>query len=192
VEQILDFAGSYSGRRAYRSDSLQVETLVDEALAASRLALAQAGVCLERWVAPGLPAVRGDGPALTRALRNLVENAVKYGGNQPRVTVKAMPGPAGFVQVQVEDHGLGIPRSEMHHLFKPFYRGREALAQQIGGNGLGLALVRSILRAHGGDCTVKSEPGQGSTFTVLLPARGPSTHTAGELGEGDGVAHPAG
>lgn len=193
VEQVLDFAGSYSGRRAYRQEPLAVEAIVDDALAASRLALAQDGVRLERWVAPGLPTLVGDGAALTRAVRNLVENAVKYGGARPEVAVRASAGPAGYVLIEVADRGLGIPRSEMRHLFKPFYRGREAQALQIGGSGLGLALVRSIVRAHGGDCTARSEPGRGSTFGILLPVRlGGATAGEAGIGEGDGVAHPAG
>jgi signal transduction histidine kinase len=197
VEQVLDFAGTYSGRHAYRKDPLAVNALVDAALEASRPALAEADLQVEREVAAGLPALAGDGPALTRALRNLIENAVKYRGESRFVRVAA----SGYVsegrprvRLVVEDRGLGIAPPELRHIFEPFYRGHDAAERQIRGSGLGLALVRSIVRAHGGEVTVKSEPGQGSSFTVDLPAEAVASPVlgAGEVKESDGIAHPAG
>src|SRR5262249_19779291 len=73
------------------------------------------------------------------------------------------------VAVIVEDKGLGIPASEVPHIFEPFYRGREVTAAQLHGNGLGLSLVKNIVEAHGGTITVASVPGQGSAFTLQLP-----------------------
>jgi signal transduction histidine kinase len=70
----------------------------------------------------------------------------------------------------VEDHGMGIEADDRKHIFEPFYRGRDAVAQQIQGSGLGLNLVMRIAEAHGGRVSVTSEPGKGSTFTLSLPA----------------------
>jgi signal transduction histidine kinase len=94
----------------------------------------------------------------------------------------------------VEDHGLGIPKDEQKHLFEPFWRGDEATARQIRGSGLGLALVRSVVRAHGGDVLVKSQPGAGSLFSVVLPAGDDLKETSGarEAEGHDDIAHPAG
>ena len=101
-------------------------------------------------------------------------NAVKYGGAAPRVRGPAFAPnrPAGHDDVLfvVEDEGLGIAAEERKHIFEPFYRGREAVARQIQGTGLGLSLVWRIAEAHGGSVTVKSEPGRGSAFTLRLPA----------------------
>jgi len=74
------------------------------------------------------------------------------------------------VFVAVEDRGLGIDPNDRKHIFEPFYRGRDAVAQQIQGSGLGLNLVMGIVAAHGGHVMVNSEPGRGSTFTLALPA----------------------
>jgi two-component system sensor histidine kinase BaeS len=74
------------------------------------------------------------------------------------------------VRITVSDHGEGISPTELPHIFEPFYRGADAVAQQIHGNGLGLSLVRRIVEAHGGRVTATSRPGTGSAFTISLPA----------------------
>ena len=79
-------------------------------------------------------------------------------------------GPRQQVLFSIEDHGLGIDADDRGHIFEPFYRGREAVSQQIQGSGLGLNLVQRIAEAHGGTVGVISEPGKGSTFTLSLPA----------------------
>jgi signal transduction histidine kinase len=120
-----------------------------------------------------LPMVAGDGPALRAALQNLVANAVKYGGPAPQVRIRARADRAAGrddVLVVVEDDGLGIVAEDRKHIFEPFYRGRDAVARQIQGSGLGLSLVRRIAEAHGGTVSVKSEHGRGSVFTLRLPA----------------------
>ncbi|HEY8460811.1 MAG TPA: sensor histidine kinase, partial [Blastocatellia bacterium] len=73
------------------------------------------------------------------------------------------------VQIKVSDRGLGVPASEQERIFEPFYRGKEAQAAQIHGNGLGLSLVKHIVTAHGGRVTVESKIGQGSVFILHLP-----------------------
>ena len=75
------------------------------------------------------------------------------------------------VEITVRDHGVGIPRSEQRRVFEKFVRGTAARESDIRGTGIGLALARQIVRAHGGDITLESEPGQGSTFRVALPGK---------------------
>jgi two-component system sensor histidine kinase BaeS len=128
---------------------------------------------VELDVSPALPPVLVDAAAIRSALQNLVANAVKYGGAHPHLRVSAREASARgrrTVQIAIADEGLGIPPADLPHVFEPFYRGAEALARQIHGNGLGLSIVRSIVEAHGGRVTATSTPGAGSTFTVHLPA----------------------
>lgn len=115
-----------------------------------------------------LSPVHGDEGALTEALVNIVGNAVKYSFAGSRVEVTAED-QDGRILIAVRDTGVGIPPDELPHIFGDFYRGRGAHAEE-GGAGLGLALTRRIVEAHGGLITVESAPGQGSTFVIALPA----------------------
>ena len=112
--------------------------------------------------------VDGDPVALEHVILNLLENAVKYGrdpGNEVRVDVRAAGRQA---VVTVADRGAGIARADLPHIFEKFYRGRVD-APTRRGFGLGLAIVRAAIDAHGGTVRVSSEPGRGSVFTVSLP-----------------------
>ncbi|MBL8561382.1 MAG: two-component sensor histidine kinase [Gemmobacter sp.] len=119
--------------------------------------------------------IRGDGDQLTQVFHNLVENAVKYGGNGKRVTVRLqaldqMPGgQGGGVAVSVEDQGDGIDAQHLPRLTERFYRVDTHRSREKGGTGLGLAIVKHIVSRHRGRLTIDSTRGQGSTFTVTLP-----------------------
>src|SRR5690606_30313163 len=131
------------------------------------------------------------------ALQNLISNAVKYGGEAKwlRIAVSGasdhhQPSPRQ-IAFSVADRGFGITADDRKHIFEPFYRGREALARRIQGSGLGLNLVQRIAEAHGGRVTVASEPGKGSTFTMVLPAASGSL-SAATAAEGPESSGPAG
>lgn len=133
-----------------------VESVIDEA--------AETGA--DAAIAPGERIViEGDPLALKRMVANLVENAVKYGGSA-RGRVFADNGQA---IVEIDDEGPGVRPSEMERVFDPFYRSEPSRSRETGGAGLGLAVVRSIARAHGGDVTLKNRPGKGLTARVSLP-----------------------
>jgi signal transduction histidine kinase len=175
VGQVLDFAGIQSGRQAYTLQPTEIGPVVEGAVSDCRWLLQERRARVERDVSPGLPLVQGDPAALRRALRNLIENAAKYGGINPRIDVRARAG-NGDVEITVEDHGDGLRREDLPHLFEPFYRGRQAVAKSIAGSGLGLSVVRHIAEAHHGRIDVETGgPGEGSAFTLHLPvAEGPA------------------
>jgi signal transduction histidine kinase len=112
-----------------------------------------------------------DAEALSRAVRNLLENAVKYSTDDRRVQV-ALNRSNGHVRISVHDHGLGIPEGERRRIFHKFQRGEDARTRGIKGTGIGLAMVAEIVKAHDGHVELDSRVGAGSTFTIVLPAKG--------------------
>jgi signal transduction histidine kinase len=173
IEQVLEFAGAQSGRQKFDLQPASVNELIDNVLASAQPLLSEGNFQVEKNIAADLPLVMVDAPALARALRNLIDNAMKYSGDNRWIGVQAQTTGAGGkseVRITVSDHGLGIPAEELKHIFEPFWRGSEATTAQIHGNGLGLNLVKNIVTAHGGDISVQSAPGKGSSFTLTLPA----------------------
>ena len=173
VERVLLYAGIEAGRAVGHRAPVAVTTLVDEALSASQSAIADAGVAVDVQVPEGLPPVMADAGALRSSIANLIANAIKYGGRDGaiRITASTGAGRAGTeVRVAVADNGVGISNADLPHIFEPFYRGAEAQARQIQGNGLGLSIVKGIVEAHGGRVTVQTSAGAGSTFVIHLPA----------------------
>lgn len=188
VERVLQLAGIAAGRAAAAQTPISPVDLVHESIAACRTEIEHAGVNVDVSIADDLPNVVGDVTALKSALQNLISNAVKYGGDARWLRVAAVrdqgAGTRDQVVFSVEDRGLGIDADDRKHIFEPFYRGRDAVSQQIHGSGLGLNLVMRIAEAHGGRVGVVSEPGKGSTFTLSLPAsrdRAAGAHEALDL-----------
>jgi signal transduction histidine kinase len=181
VERVLQYAGIESGfntaARVLLSPTEIIESAVDSALPL----VGPAEVTVQRDIAPDLPAVIGDATALRSAVQNLVANAVKYGGRDRWVGIRAQhvrERRRSDVRITVSDHGPGIPAADLPHIFEPFYRGADAIERQIHGHGLGLSLVRRIVEAHGGHVAVSTRPGAGTSFTISLPAAAPDTSTS--------------
>jgi two-component system sensor histidine kinase SenX3 len=116
--------------------------------------------------------VRGDEELLITALRNLIDNAVGYSPDNTRVVVVARQSEDRRVEVNVTDQGIGIPDADLERIFERFYRIDPARSRQTGGTGLGLAIVKHVTTKHGGEVTVWSKEGSGSTFTIRLPLLG--------------------
>jgi two-component system phosphate regulon sensor histidine kinase PhoR len=158
-----------SGRRRYRFEPADVSTVVDDALDAFEPQLLHHPAEVKREIEQHLPRVRADRAALTDALINLLQNAHKYTGPEKRIAVSARAeGPT--VLVTVSDNGPGIPAPEQKRIFDKFYRAKDPLDRTIEGSGLGLAMVKHIVEAHGGKVSVASQPGAGAAFTIALPA----------------------
>ena len=114
--------------------------------------------------------VKGNAEDLRMALTNLIDNAVKYSGGEVRVSVSVAPAGEKQLEVRVEDRGVGIPRAELKRIFRRFYRAPGRLVSHVKGTGLGLFIVQSIVKRHGGSITAESEgEGRGSTFRIRLP-----------------------
>ncbi|MBN2027488.1 MAG: hypothetical protein JW854_12080 [Actinobacteria bacterium] len=118
-----------------------------------------------------LPQVYGDQDRIHQVIKNLLSNAIKYSPDGGPVEVET--GVEGkYVTIAVTDHGIGIPPDELPHIFERFRRVENKELSGIAGTGLGLAIVKHLVELHGGKTTVRSEPEQGSTFTVYIPIRG--------------------
>ena len=120
---------------------------------------------------PGPPVtIVGDADEVQAAVSNLIDNAVKYSGSDVRVTVETAKVDGKYVALRVTDHGPGIEKTELKRIFKRFYRVPGALATRVKGTGLGLYIVRSVAKRHGGRVWAESEgPGRGATFVLQLP-----------------------
>ena len=168
VEQTLQFASSQAGKQRYSIETLAPADLMELAVAESRSEIAESGIELSLDVPPDLPSVRGDSSAVMQCLRNLISNAVKYGGRSRKISLTAAV-EGRFVRFDVSDYGLGISPEDLPHIFEPFYRGRQAVDAQIQGSGLGLSLAKEAAEASGGTLTAVSRLSSGSTFSLRLP-----------------------
>jgi signal transduction histidine kinase len=145
-----------------------VEPVVQEVLEAFRHPLAQGGFKVDVDVEPDLPEVPMDPEAISQALGNLVDNAIKYSAERRRIAVSARRH-GHEVRLSLEDEGIGIPPAETVRIFEKFYRVGRSETQGRRGSGVGLTLVKHIVEAHGGRVTVESRSGGGSRFTLHLP-----------------------
>jgi signal transduction histidine kinase len=168
IENVLDFSRIESGRRRYDIVPTAVEPLIRETLDAFSFPFAQHGFKVTVTVAPDLPEVPMDGDAISQALANLVDNALKYAGDRKSIAIEATLAD-GHLALSVADEGIGIPEREQARIFEKFYRVGRSETQGRRGSGVGLALVRHVVLAHGGRVTVASAPGDGSRFTLCLP-----------------------
>jgi signal transduction histidine kinase len=168
IDNVLDFSRIEGGRRRYDRAPTAVEPLLRETLEAFAYPLAQHGFKVELSVAADLPEVEVDREAIGQAVANLIDNAIKYSGDDRALSVESRV-EDGELLIAVVDRGIGIPAAEQARIFEKFYRVGRSDTQGRRGSGVGLALVRHIVEAHGGRVTVESAPGVGSRFTVRLP-----------------------
>jgi signal transduction histidine kinase len=168
INNILDFSRIEAGRKQYRMAPVDVGRIVEEVLEAYGYPIEQQGFELQAVIADDLPVVQGDAEALSQALLNLLNNAIKYSRDEKFVKVEAKR-EGDRVLLSVTDKGIGVAKADQRKIFEKFYRAEDSLVHETKGSGLGLALVSHIMDAHGGSVEVHSAPMKGSTFTLALP-----------------------
>ena len=168
VGDILSIAEIEAGTMSLKKDDVRLDEIFPE-LKNDYLAQAEERqIKLLFNLPPKLPVLKGDRDKLRLALHNLLGNALKYTLAGGQVTVTATVEQRRFL-VEVSDTGIGIRQEDCHLVFEKFYRAKDERVAKIKGSGLGLTIAREVVRLHGGDITVQSEPDKGSTFTLSLP-----------------------
>ncbi|MBI4366822.1 MAG: PAS domain S-box protein [Deltaproteobacteria bacterium] len=183
VEDLLRLSECESGRLALQPIPIPLAACVADLLADLADRARNKRIDLRQDIPPGL-AVLADPAALRQILGNLIENAVKYTPNDGTVHVLAT-GPRAadaFCTITIRDTGSGIAPDDLPRIFERFYRVEKSRSRELGGTGLGLAIVKHLVQAHGGDVTVQSTPGQGSSFSLILPAATARERVGGRVG----------
>ncbi|MCX5200381.1 ATP-binding protein [Streptomyces sp. NBC_00237] len=197
VQELIDLSRVQNDDPLEDSEPVRVDELVAEAIDRSRHTASTKQITMQAGGTSGLH-VWGNRGQLAAALGNLVENAVNYSPARTRVGISArrVPAPGGdLIEIAVTDQGVGISESDRDRVFERFYRVDPARSRATGGTGLGLSIVKHVAASHGGEVTVWSSEGQGSTFTLRLPEAGSVRearveHTPGRplVGPGDADA----
>src|SRR5262245_38152216 len=169
IKYVLDFAKIEEGKREFFFAPADAGKLVHDTLEIFEPQFKQGGFEVTVDVPPGLPRIEVDQQAITQCLINLVDNAVKYSRETKKIGIRVSPDGNGRMKIEVSDRGIGIAPRDTERIFEKFTRADTGLVHNVKGSGLGLALVRHIARAHGGDVELTSVPGEGSTFTLVLP-----------------------
>lgn len=168
VEGLLDFGRMEAGALEFTLERVELGELVRSVVAEFEAVVAESGYRVDLTTAATATTVRADPEALGRAVWNLLDNAVKYSPDHKTVWVKVSHAD-GNVAIAVRDEGVGIPAAQREAIFRKFIRGSAAGALGAKGTGIGLAMVKHIVEAHGAEVRVDSDVGRGSTFTIQLP-----------------------
>ncbi|MHA7189961.1 sensor histidine kinase [Arthrobacter sp. MDT2-16] len=167
VQDIIELSRLQGADVVRRGKAVDINSVIAEAVDRNKLPAESKGIEIVVGGAVAAP-VFGDRDLLMTAFRNLIDNAIRYSPEGTRVGV-GVRSRDGLVQVSVTDQGTGITPEEQERIFERFYRIDAARSRQTGGTGLGLSIVKHVVSNHGGEVTVWSQAGQGSTFTVRLP-----------------------
>jgi len=168
VNNVLSFSRMESGQKAYQLTRVNLNSVIKQVLSSYQSQFNYLGFTVQTELCDSLPDIMADTEALSEALLNVVDNALKYGRDQKWIKVSTANTDRS-VYVDVEDHGIGISAEDQPKIFEKFYRVSSGLTHETRGSGLGLTLVRHIMDAHNGEVTVNSRVGEGSTFRLSFP-----------------------
>ncbi|HEX5887294.1 MAG TPA: ATP-binding protein [Pyrinomonadaceae bacterium] len=166
IDDILDLTAIEAGNVQLRAAPVNLHELVDDVCASLPNQASAHKVSLRNDVPPGT-LVYADAGRLEQMLTNLIDNGIKFSRENGTVSISYRSGTRD--EILIQDNGDGIPAQHLERLFERFYRVDRARSRQMGGTGLGLAIVKHLALLHGGEVTVESELGKGSTFTIHLP-----------------------
>jgi len=171
VDDLLQLTRLESGLMSFRPEPVDVRPFVQDAIdRIARVSENGASAAIRNLVPADLAPMEVDREHLERALGNLLDNALRYTPSTGEVSVQAAAEPAGWVEISVSDNGSGIRRQDLPRIFERFYRSGKSRERGHGHSGLGLAIVREIVEAHGGRINVSSREGKGTTFRFTVPA----------------------
>jgi two-component system phosphate regulon sensor histidine kinase PhoR len=170
VDNLLDFGKLERRDLGQQFEKTDLTRLVQKELEAYRYEIQRDGFQLAVDIEEDIPETYADPGAITMGFFNLLDNSVKYSGDRKEIRVR-LQNHDGFIDLSVEDRGLGIAPDERDKIFDKFYRGSNAVARHIRGSGIGLSITKQVAEMHGGSILVETEPGKGSTFTLRIPIR---------------------
>ena len=169
IEQVLRTGRMGAARHKPNFSVIDLGVLLEECVSRARALHSLSSDSLDYQAGPAFK-IQGDPDEVRAAVSNLIDNAVKYSGSSVKVMVEAAKVDGRYIAVRVKDQGAGIPKTELKRIFQRFYRVPGPLATRLKGTGLGLYIVRSVAKRHGGRAWAESEgPGHGSTFVVQFP-----------------------
>ncbi len=168
TNDLLTLSTIESGKYPLKKESVELPRVIQETLESLGSLIRQKSITIQVDQPGSLPTVTGDSDAIHQVLVNLLNNAVKFSPSGGIVEIRLRP-KEQVMWVEVEDHGTGIPSTDLPRLFERFYRVDKARSRELGGTGLGLAIVKHLVEAQGGTISVESELGKGSTFSFTIP-----------------------
>jgi signal transduction histidine kinase len=168
VKNVLDFTKIEEGKREYKPAPIDIVKWVCQEVESFEKENRITGIKVAIEVENDTLSVYVDEEAISQAFHNILDNAAKFSGPEKQIDVR-VGCKQNFVEIAVQDRGIGIPESEKNKIFDKFYRGKQASSVSPTGTGLGLTLVKHIMDAHGGDVIVQSRPGEGSCVSLLFP-----------------------
>lgn len=168
IDNILDFAKMEEGKKEFDFEATDMCALLEALVSTIQQQVSHEGFTLQTEIDTNMPSIQADRSAITQAITNLVDNAIKYSGEARKIYVRGFTEDE-YLIIAVQDFGIGIKPEEVDRVFDRFYRGGDELTRAVKGSGLGLTLVKQIVESHHGSINVKSEPDKGSTFSIKLP-----------------------
>jgi signal transduction histidine kinase len=175
INDILDLAKIESGRMEVRLSDFRIEQVITAQCDMARPLTERKNIDLETDIEPGLPEMFQDQSKVQQILNNLLSNAIKFTPEGGRIVVSARTGSGPYVVMTVTDTGVGIAEEDQLAIFEKFRQGKsvlkggDAMTREYSGTGLGLSIVKELCKLLGGEISLESELGKGSTFTVRLP-----------------------
>jgi signal transduction histidine kinase len=179
VNNVLDFSKIEAGRKEYLFAETDLAGLAKDLVVTFEPLASQKGLRIESEIPPSLPPVRVDRDSISQAILNLLDNAAKHSEKGTTLKLRLEPD-TSFLFVRVSDQGRGIPAEDIPRIFLPSYRNGDTGTRRVAGAGLGLSVVQHVMKSHGGNVTVESRVGQGSTFTLAIPLTREPTAESGE------------